>query len=377
MTQTKLTIVLAAGGTGGHMFPAEATARALLAAGHTPILMTDQRGSAFTATDLEDVAVYRIRAATPSGGGVFKKVKALYELFKGSNDAVQIFKNVQPDAVVGFGGYPSVPAVYAATYRKIPTFIHEQNAVLGRANRLFANKVSAIFGSYDTIEKIPPQFSGDFVKVGSPVRPSFEEKAEAAYPELTETSPINLLITGGSQGAATFARLIPQALAHLPASLQQRISLVQQVPEQVSTEAADNYAQTDLQADLRPFIDNMPEELSKAHFVICRAGASTLAENTIIGRGALYIPYPHAMDDHQTKNVAPLVAAGAALCHAEHNLTPEGLSDILQEAFSHPETLIRMAKQAKLHALPKAATRLVSELEARLASTSLQEISHD
>lgn len=369
MSKKSLKIILAAGGTGGHMFPAEATARALLAQGHQPILMTDPRGSSFKAADLEAVPIHRIRASSPSGGGILNKAKAFWELFKGSNDAAQIYNRIKPDAVIGFGGYPSVPAIYAAGYKKIPTFIHEQNAVLGRANRLFSKKVRAIFTAYDDIEKIPANFEGTLIKVGNPVRPDFEILRD--QPIAPKEDLVNLLITGGSQGAAIFAQIIPEAISLLAADLQSKLHVTQQVPEEAIEKAQQNYRKLQASFDLHPFIDNMPEQLHKADFVICRAGASTIAENIIIGRAGLYIPYPYALDDHQAKNATSLIAANAGYFLRQEEASSAKIAEILQDVILQHDKRLKMQKNAADLGIPKAADKLVIELEKLLIPTPL------
>ncbi len=297
-------IVLAAGGTGGHMFPAEALARELGSRGFALALMTDRRGAAFG--EGSGVEVHRIRAAQIAGN-VFRKAAATIEIARGYFEARKLLQGLSPAVVVGFGGYASLPTMLAAVRSRILTIIHEQNAVLGRANRMLAPKVDAIATSFEEVQMLPDRMSAQLRRTGNPVRPDIAALSNEPYPAPEAGGPLHILVTDGSQGAAVFGALIPAAVALLEPPLRARLRLAQQCRPEHLEEVGRFYKEHGVAAELRPFFSDMPERLRRAQLVISRAGASTVAEITAAGRPSILIPYPAAMDDHQTANARALL----------------------------------------------------------------------
>lgn len=338
-------IVLAAGGTGGHVFPAQALAETLTARGWRIALVTDSRGTAFGDT-IAGVETHRIRAATFSGG-ILTKLKGLLQLGLGLIQARRLLRRLSPSAAVGFGGYPSVPTMWAATGIRLPTLIHEQNAVLGRANRLLAPRVDRIATSFDDIRGVQPKDRQKIVLTGNPVRRAIAAIAGQPYPRReTPNEPLNLLVFGGSQGATILSDVVPAAVAALPVEARKRLRVVQQCRSEDLERVRTIYADAHTQADLAPFFDDMPARLAAAHLVIARAGASTIAEVTSAGRPALLIPYRHAMDDHQTANAQAIEAAGGGWMLSEDDFTPTALMERLDSCLASPGLLDEVSSKA-------------------------------
>lgn len=350
-------IVLAAGGTGGHFFPAEALARELLGRGRTVVLITDKRGQAF-GDSLPEVPVHRIQASAP-GAGLWGKLSAGLRMGMGLLSANALMRHLEPAAVVGFGGYPSVPSVYAAAQARVPVLIHEQNAVLGRANRMLVSAARRLATAFPEVTMVKERHRAKIIRTGNPVRPPVAAKRDAAYAPPTADGPIRMLVLGGSQGARAFSEVIPQAIARLPESLRARLHLAQQCrPEDLETARAAYAGQGLGGLELESFFRDVPDRLAGAHLALTRAGASTIAELTCIGRPALLVPYPHAMDDHQTANARQLEAAGAAWLMPRSAFTAEALAARLQELLASPETLSRAAAAAHGWGMADAAARL-------------------
>ena len=368
-------IVLAAGGTGGHVFPAEALAQELLAQGHRLALITDKRGTGYTGT-LGMIDTHHIRAQGLAGQGVIGKLKGLVSLGLGVLDARRLLQELNPAAVVGFGGYASAPTIAAATQLGLPTVIHEQNAILGRANRLLARRVNRVCTSFDLAKPAPA--GATLIRTGMPVRPGVAAMRASTYTAPTAEGPFRLLILGGSQGARIFSDVIPAAVKLLPADLRQRLEISQQCrPEELDrTHAA--YAESGAHVELRCFFDNVPELMANAHLLITRSGASTVAEATVIGRPSLLIPYPFAADDHQTANAQALTAAGGAWMIRQQQFTPESLAERLTQFAAAPYGLSSATAAAAAFSVPDAASRLANvvtdlirgENGARVASMS-------
>lgn len=346
-------ILLAAGGTGGHVFPAEALARTLIARGHAVRLATDPRGRAF-GDRLPEVPVDAVRSATVAPGLV-GKLKTATLLGLGYLDARGVLRRHRPAAVVGFGGYPSAPTVLAASRAGIPVLLHEQNALLGRVNRWLAGRAAAIATGF------PLQGASGNRRVevtGNPVRPAIAAKSGAPYPAPAEEGRLTLLVLGGSQGARVFSELIPAAVALLPEALRTRLSIVQQCrPEDIES-CRGRYAAIGADATLSTFFDDVPERLAAAQLVICRSGASTAAELATIGRPAILVPYPFAMDDHQTANARAIAASGGGWLMPQSELTPEVLASRLEHLYTRPSVLVEAAGAARATAHPDAADRL-------------------
>jgi UDP-N-acetylglucosamine--N-acetylmuramyl-(pentapeptide) pyrophosphoryl-undecaprenol N-acetylglucosamine transferase len=349
--------LLAAGGTGGHVFPAEALAEALMERGWRLGLVTDRRGHAYGGT-LGSIETFRIAAGGIAGRGLLSKLRGVAELALGVIQARALLKRERPDAVIGFGGYASVPTMVAASLLGIPTALHEQNAVLGRANRLLAGRVKRIATSYSQVLHVDEAWRAKIDHTGMPVRANIAAMRDAPYPPLTDDQPVRLLVMGGSQGARVLSEMVPAALARLPEALRARLEVAQQCrPEDIEQVRA-AYAASGIRATLESFFADIPERLSAAHLVVTRSGASTVAELTTLGRPAILVPYPHAIDDHQTANARAVDEAGGAWLMPQHSFTPAALASRLEALFTQPGTLARAAGCARAAARPDAAARL-------------------
>ena len=349
-------IVLAAGGTGGHIFPAEALARALLDRGRRVILVTDRRGQGFGGA-LPDVTVHRIRTGSPSGG-VSAKARALLSMVVGYGQARGLLRALGPSSVVGFGGYPSVPTVFAATRLRLPVLLHEQNAVLGRANRLFSGKADIVATSFPAVEQLAGVDGGRVVLTGNPVRPPIAALRGRPFRPPEPDGPFEVLVTGGSQGAHVFSELVPPALAQLPEDLRRRLRVSQQCRREDLAATGRAFETARITGDLADFFRDMPERLARAHLVICRSGASTVAELATAGRPAILVPYPHAMDNHQTVNALALSEAGGAWLQPQATLDPAALARLIEALMGHPDTLTRAAAAARAFGHADAAANL-------------------
>jgi len=347
-------IVLAAGGTGGHIFPAEALARELLARGREVALITDLRGQAFKVPGVE---TYRVRGGQLTGSALVK-ARAALDLLIGTLQAARILKRLDAAAVVGFGGYPSVPPLFAATRRGIPTLIHEQNALLGRANRLLAPRVRRIATSFAETARLRPVDRDKAVLTGNPVRPAVAALRDTPYAPPAAEGPIHLLVLGGSQGARVFSEIIPAAIARLPEALRRRLVIAQQARAEDLGMARSGYGEIGAALELASFFSDVPERLAAAQLVIARAGASTMTELTTMGRPAILVPYPFAADNHQTANGRALEAAGGAWVVPQPAFTPESLEKLLGELLADPLRLARAAAESRAFGKPDAAQRL-------------------
>lgn len=349
-------IVIAAGGTGGHFFPAEALASTLIARGYRVALMTDARSGALKSGVFAGGEVFVLSGAGIAGRGVVRAGKAGLALAVGMAQARSMLAPVRPGVVVGFGGYPSVAPVLAArTLRDRPTVVlHEQNAVLGRANRFLCRWSSRLALSFAGTERVPSATATTLV--GNPVRPPIVAVADVPYS--SPTTEIRLLVVGGSLGARVFSDVVPAALADLPSDLRQRLQVTQQCRAEDLERVRAAYAASGVTADLSPFFSDMADRLAGAHLVIGRAGASTVAELAVAGRPAILVPLPIAIDDHQSANARALAAGGGAWVMAQPGFTPGALAARLAELFGHPEMLVRAADSARSVARPDAAETL-------------------
>ena len=367
-------IVLAAGGTGGHFFPAEALARELLARGRRVELVTDKRGQAF-GDSLPEVPVHRIRSAAP-GGGLLTKITAGWQMGLGLLAANALMRHLEPAAVVGFGGYPSVPTVYAAAQARVPVLLHEQNAVLGRANRMLVAAAKRLAVAFPEISAVKDNHRSKIVRTGNPVRPAIAAKRGAAYePPVAANSvdggPIRILVMGGSQGARVFSEVIPAALGLLPADLRARIHLAQQCRPEDLEDARRSYAGMGLGGlELESFFRDVPERLAACHLAVTRAGASTIAELTCVGRPAILVPYPHAMDDHQTANANQLASAGASWLMPQTDFTTDALAARLTDLLGSPDALAAAAEAARAWGMADAARRLADAVLDMIGATT-------
>lgn len=354
-------IVLTAGGTGGHVFPAEALAAEVLERGLRLALVTDDRGNRWGGT-LGKLETYPVAASQMLGRGILGKLKGVFTLTRGTMQAKALFRRLHPAVVVGFGGYASVPAVAAAVTSGVPVLLHEQNAVLGRANRLFAGKVSRIATSYEQVAALPAGIGtgtrSAIVRTGMPVRPAIRALADVPYVPPAADGPVRVLILGGSQGARVFTDVLPAAFAALPAALRGRLDIVQQArPEDVERATA-AYAAAGLTATVRAFFDDVPERLAACHLLIGRSGASTVAEVTVARRPSILVPYPFAADDHQSANARAVEAAGAGWLVAQEQFDAAAVAALLGDLLAAPERLAKAAEAAHTFALPDAAARL-------------------
>lgn len=345
-TQGAHTVILAAGGTGGHIFPAEALAEALLARHYQPVLVTDARSHAYAAGVFSTIPVHTIRCGT-LGRGIAGKIKGVADLAAGVFQAHRLLGRLAPVAVVGFGGYPSFPTLFAATQRGIYSVIHEQNAVLGRANRLLAGWVDAIATSYPATKHLRQQDAKKAHCTGNPVRAAVRALHEVPYPELTADGMMRILVTGGSQGASVLSEVLPQAVGLLPAALRARLRIDQQCRDADIAAARAAYHALGVNADLATFFTDIPARLASAHLVIARAGASTVAELTVAGRPGLLVPLPSAMDDHQTVNAAALEEAGGGWVVPQEAFTPAALAARIEALLALPATLAKAAAAAR------------------------------
>ena len=344
MTNPVPFVVLAAGGTGGHIFPAEALARELLGRGYRVALMTDQRGSKFGG-DLP-VPVYCSRASS-MGQGVFGKLCSILEMGIGVVQARLRLGKLRPAVVVGFGGYPSVPALYAAAQLNIPIILHEQNAVLGRANRALMGKASIVATSFPHVLGLKPPAETRIVYTGNPVRPSFMAQRATPYAGLLENGVMKILVMGGSLGARVFSHVVPQALALMPEHLRRRIVIAQQCRKEDVEAARSAFAAAGVDVELSPFFQDVPERMAEAHLIISRAGGSTVAELTVIGRPSILVPYPHGHANEQTANAEAVAEAGGAWIIPEQAFTPESLAVRLESLIALPSTLTKTAAAAR------------------------------
>ena len=354
-------IVLAAGGTGGHVFPAEALAAALEAHGCRLALITDRRGQDHGGATLGGVLgrleTHRLQAGGIAGRGLGERLSGLVRLGLGAGQAWRLLRRLRPDAVVGFGGYAAFAPLLAASLLDLPTLIHEQNAVLGRANRLLAGRVRVVATALPKVRHLPV---GKGRHVGNPVRPATLEARAAPYVTPTEDGPVRLLVTGGSQGARALTDLVPAALAALPSGLRSRLLVAQQCRPEDLERAGAAYAAAGVAAETAAFFTDIPARLAAAHLVVCRAGASTVAELTCAGRPAVLIPFPFAIDDHQTANARALDEAGAAWLMPQAGLTAERLSARLVALLGAPDILAAAAASAHALGRPDAAGRLAA-----------------
>jgi len=349
-------VLLAAGGTGGHLFPAEALAAALGARGATVELATDARavgyGDKFPAR-----AAHVIPSATPRGKNPLAYAKAGTVIAFGLAKAYGLIGRLRPAAVVGFGGYPSIPAVLAASLRRVPSVIHEQNGVMGRANRLLAPRVTAIATSFPGVLEAQPVLAAKATHTGNPLRPAVIA-AIAPYAPPDPQGPLRLLAFGGSQGARIMADIVPPAIERLDPAVRARLVVVQQARAEDLDRVRATYARLDIAAEAAPFFTDLPARVAAAHLVISRSGASTVAELAALGRPAILVPLPHALDQDQLANARVLEAAGGAILLRQDTFTPARLAAEITALAAEPAHLATMAAGARSAGAPDAADRL-------------------
>jgi UDP-N-acetylglucosamine--N-acetylmuramyl-(pentapeptide) pyrophosphoryl-undecaprenol N-acetylglucosamine transferase len=359
MNQKTPLLVIAAGGTGGHMFPAQALAETMLEKGWRVTLSTDARGARYTSGFPSDVKIEQVSSATFSRGGVLAKAIVPLKIGAGVIGAVLKMWHKRPDVVVGFGGYPSIPALSAAKLLGLPRMIDEQNGVLGRVNKIFATRVNAVgCGTWPT--QLPSGSNG--IHVGNPVRSEVLARQAAGYIAPGDY-PMSILVIGGSQGARALSDTVPAAICALPEEILQYISVSHQARDEDMARVSDFYADHGIRADVQPFFDDIPRRISEAQLVISRAGASSVADISVIGRPSILVPYPHATDDHQTANARGLVDAGAAILLPESLLDVDTLSEQIQMVLSNPSGATLMANTALGQSKPDATSELAGLVE--------------
>jgi UDP-N-acetylglucosamine--N-acetylmuramyl-(pentapeptide) pyrophosphoryl-undecaprenol N-acetylglucosamine transferase len=356
------TFVLMAGGTGGHLFPAMALAQELRRRGHLIHLMTDHRvgtyGEAFPARE-----THIIPSATPSVGNPVKFTGAAVTLLWGTMVAWTRLRGIRPDAAVGFGGYPVFPPFLAARLSGIPGILHEQNAVMGRANRALARYASRIALSFEKTQYAEP-FADKIVLTGNPVRDRVLAAASTPYPAFEADGPLRLVVTGGSQGARVFADLVPPAIAVLPDALRHRLRIVQQCRPEDLDRVAEAYRQAKVNVELQAFFTDLPERMANAHLVIPRAGASTVAELTVLGRPAILVPLPGSLDADQRNNARSMEVVNAGWIMEQATLSPPSLANRLTSLFGDPAILTAAAAAAGSLGQPRAVQQLADLAEA-------------
>jgi UDP-N-acetylglucosamine--N-acetylmuramyl-(pentapeptide) pyrophosphoryl-undecaprenol N-acetylglucosamine transferase len=354
-------VLLSAGGTGGHLFPAEALALALKARGWRIHLATDHRAETYGQNVPAD-ETHIIRSATPSVRSPITMLSAGWSLWHGYRQSKAMLKRVRPSAVIGFGGYPTVPPVLAAAHLGIPTIVHDANAVLGRANRLLASRASAVATSFPEVGHVSAVL-GKVVQTGNPVRQMVIDASEVAYPALAQGGRLNLVIFGGSQGARFFSDLLPEVLAKLDPADRARLSIVQQCRPEDMDRVRAAYDGLGVTADLAPFFRDMPARIANSHLVISRSGASTVCELAVIGRPALMVPLPGAIDQDQSANALVLAKAGGGWVVPQAELTADRLAGELTAFLAEPGRLAQAAASAKSVGRPDAVERLADLVE--------------
>jgi UDP-N-acetylglucosamine--N-acetylmuramyl-(pentapeptide) pyrophosphoryl-undecaprenol N-acetylglucosamine transferase len=353
--------ILAAGGTGGHIIPAYALGAELLRRGHQVELISDERGAKIPGCP--DKMTVHVLPAGRITGNPTSWLSGAKAIWRGRSMARQLFSTFQPTAVVGFGGYPAFPALLAAFAENIPTVVHEQNAVLGRVNRLVARKVDAIATAYPDVLRIAGGYKSKVKLVGNPVREEVIALRDDPFPPFLEDGVFRVLVTGGSQGASVLSEVVPDALARLPLNLRRRLQVTQQCRADDLEVVRKTYADHQIPAQLATYLDDLPERLGWSHLVIGRAGASTIAELTCAGRPAILVPLPSAKDNHQAYNVKEMVTAGGARAIAQPAFTPVELAKQIQKMALLPASLENAARAAKSCGRPNAVYDLADLVE--------------
>lgn len=349
-------VLLAAGGTGGHLFPAQSLADELHKRGIAVELATDDRAMKYGAS-FPARAIHQIHSATPTGGGAVAKAMAGFTLLHGTIQAALLLRRIKPLCVVGFGGYPTVPPLLAASLMGYPTVLHEQNAVMGRANRFLAGRVNRIATGFPQRAGAGAAITAKSVHTGNPVRPAVIAAALQDYPSF-EDGVLRLLVTGGSQGARVMSDVVPAAMALLNADERARLRLVQQARGEDEARVREAYAGLGFEGEVAPFFADLPARIAASHLVIARSGASTVSELAVIGRPAILVPFPFALDQDQAANAEHLEKTGAVQVVNQKDFTPQWLAEALRNNLNSPQDLTRRAEAAKSAGVPEAASRL-------------------
>ncbi len=354
------TVLLSAGGTGGHLFPAQALAQELRKRGWSIHLATDPRAERFAA-DFETDATHIIRSATFAGTNPIALAKTVATLAGGYLNARRLISRTKPDVAVGFGGYPTVPPLLAAIHKGVPSILHEQNAILGRANRFLASKVKVLATGFELRDDTHPH-----IVTGNPLRAIAHEAAQIPFDVPKAGGILKLLIFGGSQGAQFFSRVTVEALALLAPDELTRIELTMQVREEEMERTRTALDELGMNAQLSPFFSEMPHRIAQSHLVMCRSGASSVSELALIGRPSILVPFPSSLDDDQGANAAHLEAEGGAVLMRQKDMSPIILSESIKAALQKPDALAIQAAKAKKAGVADAASRLADLVEAQV-----------
>lgn len=349
-------ILISAGGTGGHMFPAEALARDLIGRGYRVALATDIRGKKFEPF-ADGVPVYVLKSGAAKAG-FFGKIQSVISLGLGVLQARKLIDKLKPAVVVGFGGYPSFPAVYMAQKKNIPTIIHEQNAIIGKANAYLAPKADRIAVAWKNIAGISESDSVRTVITGNPVRPDIAALYNKPYPAIEQDGALRVFVMGGSLGASVFADIIPAMVKKLPSSMRVRLDIVQQCRAENIDAVRTAYQEAGVKAELATFFENVADRLERCHLVIARSGASTVSEVATAGRPAIFVPYPHHKDQQQKRNADAIFDAGGAWVMTQEGFTVEALLTRIETFLQNPESLFNAAENARTCGKPDAARKL-------------------
>ncbi|MFK0384447.1 MULTISPECIES: undecaprenyldiphospho-muramoylpentapeptide beta-N-acetylglucosaminyltransferase [Rhizobium/Agrobacterium group] len=363
-------VLLAAGGTGGHVFPAEALAHTLKARGYSVHLVTDSRAERYAGKFPAD-EIHVVPSATLGSKNPVSVARSLWKLWVGLRSARKLVAKLKPVAVVGFGGYPTVPPLLASTGLGVPSIIHEQNAVMGRANKALAGRVKAIAGGF--LPTASGQYAEKTIATGNPVRPAVLHASEIPYTPSQQGEPFNLVVFGGSQGAQFFSGAVPAAICLMSDAQRSRLTVTQQARPEDKDSVIASYKKLGVKADVSPFFGDMAARIGDADLVISRSGASTVSELSVIGRPSILVPYPHALDHDQAANAAALSAAGGARVIKQAELSPQKLSGLLVSALAEPERLAETAAAARATGKPNAADALADLVEAVANGQSVQE----
>ena len=350
-------ILLAAGGTGGHLFPAEALGVELIRRGFRVRLATDSRALRYSGLFSRDT-IDLVPSETVRGRTPWRLAYTGAMLAAGTAVSLNLMRRLKPAAVVGFGGYPTLPPLLAAKLFGVPGIIHEANAVLGRANRFLANRVSAIATSLPGVLDRDPQLAGKTTAVGTPMRPAILAAAAVAYVAPEPAGPFRLLVVGGSQGARVMADILPSAIERLEPALWNRLVLTQQVREEDMARVRAVYDRLKINAELAPFFGDLPARLASHHLVVSRSGAGTVAELAAIGRPSILVPLPGSIDHDQFANAGVLAQAGGALRIPQSEFTPDRLAAEISALAAEPGQLAAMAASARRVGRLDAASRL-------------------
>ncbi len=363
-------IVIAAGGTGGHFFPAEALAAVLVHRGHRVVLMTDARSGALKSQVFAGREIHTLRVSGVAGRGAAKAARAILSLASGTLQARGILADIDAAAVVGFGGYPCVAPILAARLlRRRPVLVlHEQNAVLGRANRFLAKRADLLALGVAATARVPDGVPTNVT--GNPVRPAIQALSELGF--VPPGDRIEVLVTGGSLGARIFSDVVPDAIAALPADVRARLRVVQQCRVEDLGRVRAAYKTAGVEADMAPFFTDIADKMRAAHLVIARAGASTCAEIAVVGRPAILVPLPGAIDDHQAGNAAALTGA---VVLRQSDFTPTRLTETLTDMLTDPSKLAQAACDIARCGRPRAADDLADAIESLVARADASRVS--